>query len=312
MYKACAEGKDPFQDGVLPGPTKAKIAEVTTSTVATLSRTQKASDGATKMVIRLHDDRFVETVLIPTEDRTTVCVSSQVGCGRGCMFCRTATMGMVRNLGADEIVSQVVVGIRLAGERKMPPVRNVVFMGMGEPLDNLKAVQRSLEIMTDNAALGIAPKHVTVSTVGTTKRAIQNAAALPGHLAWSLQSAVDEDRNGLIPTNKMTVEAMAKVFVSALKDKNEPLFVEVVLIHRLNDDLDSADAIAKLFEDCGVEIRVNLIGMNPVGEDGFLPSPPEQIEAFQARIRERGLFCSVRKPRGQDKFAACGQLAVVD
>src|SRR5262249_42588434 len=149
---------------------------------------------------------------IPGRARSTVCVSSQVGCARGCAFCLTATMGLVRSLGAGEIVAQVVLAARRIREAGLPPLRNVVYMGMGEPLDNLEAVAQSLRVLTDPYGLGLAPRHISVSTVGTSPRAIWEARHLGAHLAWSVHAADDGLRRRLVPTTRHPMSALRDAF----------------------------------------------------------------------------------------------------
>ncbi len=306
VYRAIAEGQDPFE--ALTSGARRRLAAACSPTVAEVRACYPSSDGTLKLLLGFEDGRAVECVLIVGEDRTTACLSTQVGCARGCTFCRTATMGLVRNLSCAEIVAQVQVGLREVRDRSMPPLRNLVYMGMGEPLDNLDAVARSLAIITSGVGLGFGPRHVTVSSVGTTRRAIAAAAALPARLAWSLHAADDELRRTLVPTARRTVAELAADFYTAVDGTS--LFVEVVLLDGVNDDDRAADAIVALFEGAPCEVRVNLLPMNPI-DDAARGRPSGRADAFRDRLRRAGLFCMVRRPRGAERLAACGQLAVL-
>lgn len=309
VYRLIAEGGDPFEAGRLTPGAARRLHEHCVPTDLHVEHVSVASDRTTKMLLRLADRRAVEMVAIPTDDRTTLCVSSQVGCARGCDFCLTATMGLVRNMSCDEIVAQVQQGIRIAREHDLPGVQNVVYMGMGEPLDNLENVARSVDILTDHIGFGIAPRKVTVSTVGTHRSAILTAAKLPSRLAWSLHAADDEVRTRLIPTAKASVFDLRQWFEEALDAR--PLFVEIVLIDGVNDHADAADAVIRLFEGFRSEVRVNLLPLNSIARDDLRPSPGFIVEAFRDHLRAAGMFCMVRRSRGEDRNAACGQLAVV-
>jgi 23S rRNA (adenine2503-C2)-methyltransferase len=259
-----------------------------------------SADGTQKLALRLTDGLEVETVLIPTGRRTTVCVSTQVGCARACVFCVTATMGRVRDLIAAEIVDQVLLARSEARAAALPPVTNVVLMGMGEPLDNLEATRRAVDIITHPRALGLAPGRVTLSTVGTSPRAIRALAGMRAELAWSVHAAGDELRRRLVPTTRHTMVELRDAF----RDLARPLFVEVALIDGVNDGEGEARALAELLAPLE-EVRINLLPLNH-GRDGL--SPSGRGARFQEILRGSGYFCMVRKARGADANAACGQL----
>ncbi len=258
-----------------------------------------ASDGTTKLLLALDDGALIESVLIPERSRTTLCLSTQVGCIRGCTFCLTATMNLVRNLELHEIVGQLFVAL---AER---PIRNVVFMGMGEPLDNAKAVRASLDILHDGFQIG--PRHITVSTVAPTPKAVRSLADWPAQLAWSLHAADDELRKRLIPTARHSVAELCDAFAE-VSEERDALFVEVTLIDGVNDRPEHADAIASLFADFPAEVRINLLPMNPIGSD---LQASTNAAAFQQRLRDAGYLCLLRRSRGSDERAACGQLATL-
>lgn len=307
-------GEDPFAEGALPKGALQRLADHTAKTEATVTEVDEAQDGTLKTVVSFRDERRVEMVLIPSAERTTLCISSQVGCKRGCRFCLTATMGLKSNLAADEIAAQVVIARRIAREKQLPRLKNLVLMGMGEPLDNLENVEKALALITAENGLGIGHNHVTVSTVAPSPEAVKQAKNLPAHLAWSLHAADRELRKKLIPTAKHSVEALRDAFAEALQ--NKPLFVEVTLIHGVNDQPEHAAAIATLFDGFPSEVRVNLLPMNRIADAPspveWSPSTPENVEAFKNHLTERGLRTMVRRARGADRRAACGQLVVVD
>lgn len=308
VFRVLAEGGDPFSSEKLSEKARQRLAKALSPTPSTIIKTSIATDKTTKLLTQLHDGKCIETVLIPSQSRTTICVSSQIGCARACDFCLTATMGLVRNLRCDEIVAQVISGILIAKKEGLPNVRNVVYMGMGEPLDNLEEVGRSLEILCDNRALGFGPRHVTVSTVGTHQKAIESAAKWPVQLAWSMHAADDVVRSSLIPTAKQSVASLRDCFLNA--QPKRPLFVECCLMDGINDRDRDIAACVDLFSDLAQEIRFNLLPLNSIGRDDLRPSAPDRVAHFRDELRRAGHFCMIRKSRGQDQAAACGQLVV--
>ncbi len=264
-----------------------------------------AGDGTTKLLLALADGARIESVLIPGRTRTTLCVSTQVGCVRGCTFCLTATMGLARNLEPHEIAAQLWVALQAAEQ----PIRNVVFMGMGEPLDNAAAVRTALDVLVDGFRIG--PRHITVSTVAPTPKAVAQLEGWPAQIAWSLHAADDVVRRRLIPTARHDVAALRDAFAAVSRARGSALFVEVALIEGVNDRVEHADAIARLFADFPTEVRINLLPMNPIGDKGLGTSPPADVAAFQARLMASGYLCLVRRARGADERAACGQLVTL-
>ena len=264
-----------------------------------------------KLVCRLADGREIELVLIPMgggpEDggHATVCVSSQVGCKMGCRFCHTATMGLIRHLSAGEIVAQVLVAAQAGGVRP----RNVVFMGMGEPLDNLDAVAQAVRVMTDVNGLGLAHRHVTVSTVGR----VDQLARLPAlgltrvNLAVSLTAADDALRSELMPVNRVHDLAQLKAALLAHPlAADRRILVSYVLMEGVND----GDAqIADLVRWCtGLRVLVNLIPFNPIPSRPERPSAPERIEHIRLLLTAAGVPVRLRRTKGDGVMAACGQL----
>ena len=271
-----------------------------------LTQRQEAPDGTTKVALAL-GAATVETVLIPAEDRTTVCVSSQAGCTRHCRFCATATLGFSRNLTAGEIVLQYAVARADAPPER--PARNVVFMGMGEPMDNLDEVLTAVQVLTEEAAPRLSSSHVTVSTSGVLpemKRFLKESRA---HLALSLNATTDEQRERLMPHNRVWPIA---ALLGALREdqalgSGRRYFIEYVLWHDVNDSDEDARRLAALLT--GLPAHVNLIPHNAYEGSALSAPSDERVLAFQSRLQETGLRCLVRWPRGRQIAAACGQLA---
>lgn len=300
-------GRDPFETLEI-GPRRRLLA-VCRKPEVTVDAVRRAEDGTTKLRLRLADGARIELVLIPERARTTLCISTQVGCVRGCTFCLTSTMGLVRNLDCEEILHQVVEGRRQVERLGLPALRNVVFMGMGEPLDNHREVQRALTILTDNEGLGLGARHVTVSTVGPSPAAVAKTRGWPGQLAWSLHAARPEVRKRLIPTARFAPAELLEAFILRLgASRRRTLFVEIALIDGVNDSRADVEAAAALFAGSGLEIRFNLLPMNPGNALGLETS--RRAKEFKDGLAAHGYFCSIRRPRGQAESAACGQLVV--
>jgi 23S rRNA (adenine2503-C2)-methyltransferase len=262
---------------------------------------QLSADGTQKFLFRLHDGQAVETVAIPEEGRLTLCISSQAGCALKCSFCATGVMGFARNLTPSEIAGQVRE-LRLLD----PPLvaTNIVFMGMGEPLMNWKAVGPTLTILNDPLGFGIGARHITVSTVGVLP-GIVALAARPEQfrLALSIHAPTDELRAQLMPIN--TKYPLAEVIDAARRFDRRVTF-EYVMLGGVNDGDEQAHRLAALARDC--RAFVNLIPLHPGGAAGFVPTSPQRIAAFARRVREKGVEVAIRKSRGVDIAAACGQL----
>ncbi len=271
-----------------------------------LADERRAPDGTTKLALTL-GTATVETVLIPGKGRSTVCVSSQAGCTQRCGFCATATLGFTRALTAGEIVLQYAIA--RAAAPPDAPARNVVFMGMGEPMDNLDAVLAAVRILTEEGLPGLAASHVTVSTSGVLpgmKRFLKESAA---HLALSLNATTDAQREALMPQNRSWPIAR---LLGALREDHERgsgrrYFIEYVLWDGVNDSDADADRLVGLLRD--LPAHVNLIPHNPYDASPLRPPPDARVLAFQDRVHRGGVRCLVRWPRGQEIAAACGQLA---
>ena len=273
-----------------------------------IARRDISEDGTEKFLIGLQDGRQVESVFIPRTPHDTFCVSTQVGCAMGCAFCLTATMGLVRNLTAGEIVGQVRV---LAGALDLREARfNIVFMGMGEPLHNYDATMAAVRILADEHGFAVHPRRITVSTVGLVP-AIERLAGedVMPRLAVSLHAPTDEQRAALVPVNRKypiadIIEACRR-FPPARRGR---ITFEYVLLAGVNDSRDDARYLAALLQ--GLHVKVNLIPLNPAAGIPFERPSDERIDAFGRTLAERGITVMVRKSRGRDIRAACGQLAV--
>jgi 23S rRNA (adenine2503-C2)-methyltransferase len=268
-----------------------------------LATRQSSSDGTEKFLFRLDDGEFIETVAIPEGSRLTLCISSQAGCALQCAFCATGAMGFTRNLQMFEIAGQV-------REMKLldPPkaVTNVVFMGMGEPLMNWRAVDPTLTVLNSPAGLGIGARHITVSTVGVLPGIVAlGERAEQFRLAISIHAPNDELRQSLMPIN--TKYPLASV-IDAAKVFDRRVTFEYVMLGGINDGVEQVAELADLAREC--RAFVNLIPLHPGGAGNFTPSSAEQIHWFARRLRVAGVEVAVRKSRGMDIAAACGQLRV--
>lgn len=271
-----------------------------------------SGDGSTKLVLEARDGKRFEAVHMPRatkNPRTTLCLSSQVGCAMGCTFCATGTMGIVRNLTAGEIVGQVLVLMRALGPLDGQRV-NLVFMGMGEPLHNLAHVARAIRVLCDPAGLGLSERRVTVSTSGLVP-GIEKLAALPVRplLAVSLNATTDEARSKVMPVNRAFPLARLKQALLAwpLRPK-ERITLEYVLLLGENDSDDDARRIAELTR--GLSCHVNLIPMNEHGASAFRRPDEERVLRFGKRLVDEGVLVTIRNSRGRDVGAACGQLVL--
>ncbi|GLU42560.1 23S rRNA (adenine(2503)-C(2))-methyltransferase RlmN [Allomuricauda sp. NBRC 101325] len=270
---------------------------------------QRSSDGTIKNAVRLHDGLIVESVLIPTDTRTTACVSSQVGCSLDCRFCATARLKRMRNLNPDEIYDQVVAidnESRLYFDR---PLSNIVFMGMGEPLMNYNNVLKAIDKITSPEGLGMSPKRIVVSTSGVPKIIKKMAdEEVKFGLAVSLHSAIDEVRTSIMPFNatfplKDLREAL-EYWYSKTKNK---ITYEYVVWKGINDTQEAVDALVKFCK--FAPSKVNLIEYNPIDDGEFQQASEKAVELYKNTLERNGITVTVRRSRGKDIDAACGQLA---
>lgn len=270
-----------------------------------------AADGTEKLLLRLHDGNTVECVLIPEGERTTLCVSTQVGCPVACLFCASGMAGVQRNLARGEIIEQVLHAADLLPAGRQ--LTNLVVMGMGEPMLNLDALLPALQRIHDPLGIGMGARRITVSTSGYPRQMQRFAAADPSYnLAVSLHAADDELRRRLVPTARHPVREITAAAQAYFGHKGREVTYEVVLLEGLNDRPEDALALVELLGTA--PCTVNLIPWNPVAEiaskhDLHRPSPV-RVDAFAASLRRGGLKVTVRRQRGSDRSAACGQLRV--
>ena len=290
----------------LPKDFREALAERAEIAVPEIERRTPSQDGSQKLVLILADGARVQSVLMPDEDRLTLCVSTQVGCGFACAFCFTGTMGLQRNLSAGEIVGQVLAARATLAEGTR--ITHVVYMGMGEPLANYAATVKSLRLLTDPHALAFSPRRITVSTVGLVS-GIEKLAKedLKVNLAISLHATSNAIRDRIMPVNKgFAIEellAACRRFPVAFRQR---ITFEYVLLDGVNDAAEDARRLVRLLK--GIRAKVNLIPFNDWEGSGFGRPPLPRILAFQSILLEHGVRATVRWSKGEDIGAACGQL----
>lgn len=299
----------------LPKEFRSKLTERATVSTLKLESRHLSTDGTRRYLFKTRDNLPVETVFIPEERRDTICFSSQSGCPLQCTFCLTAQLGLLRNLTAGEIVEQIIFALNDAyGEgAKTPRGTNLVGMGAGEPFLNFENLIKAFRIIEDAGGLHIAPKRITVSTAGVVPR-IRELATIPDrpHLAISLAAPTDELRNELMPINTKwplaELLAACKEFEKSLK-RGERFTFEYVMLDGVNDSDEHARQLANLVNRYSLHAKVNLIPHNPAEPLPYQPSTEGRVEAFRQILESKGVRAFVRKPRGRDILAACGQLA---
>ena len=263
---------------------------------------QRSVDGTIKYLYAAGEGHFVESVYIPTEDRATLCVSSQVGCKMNCLFCMTGKQGFSANLTANQILNQ----IQSLPERES--LTNLVFMGMGEPLDNVNELFKVLEILTAPWGYGWSPKRITVSTVGAMKGLRRFLKESECHLAFSLHSPYPEERLSLMPVEKaFPAQEVIDLIRHYDFTHQRRVSFEYIVFKGLNDDLKHADALARLLRQ--IPCRVNLIRFHAIPNVPLQTSDMARMEAFRDRLNAKGVVCTIRVSRGEDIFAACGMLS---
>ncbi|WP_343487649.1 23S rRNA (adenine(2503)-C(2))-methyltransferase RlmN [Allomuricauda sp. d1] len=270
---------------------------------------QRSNDGTIKNAVKLHDGLIVESVLIPTETRTTACVSSQVGCSLDCKFCATARLKRMRNLNPDEIYDQVVSIDRQSRLYFDRPLSNIVFMGMGEPLMNYNNVLKAIEKITSKEGLGMSPKRITVSTSGVPKMIKKMAdEAVKFNLAVSLHSAIDETRTSIMPFNAtFPLHDLREALQYWYQKTKNRITYEYVVWQGINDTKKDVEALVKFCR--FAPSKVNLIEYNPIDDGQFQQASDAAITMYQNILEENGITVTVRRSRGKDIDAACGQLA---
>lgn len=312
LYKKYADGFSEMTN--LPDALRYELEEDYDFCPITLDLKQVSSDGSEKWRFKTFDNEVIETALVLMKEAEesqsaewTICVSSQVGCKIGCAFCATGKGGFVRNLSAGEIVSQVLLAKKLKGIKPTKGV-NIVFMGMGEPLDNLNEVIKSIKIITDEKGLALSPKRITISTSGIAgKIESLGNANLGVNLAISLHAVDNDTRDILVPLNKAyNIETILDAVRNFPSDARKKTLFEYLLLGGINDDEKSAKTLVKLLN--GIDAKINLINFNAHENSEFKRSSEENTKKFAKILQEKGIICTIRASRGADIDAACGQL----
>ena len=270
---------------------------------------QISQDGTIKSGFKLHDGHLIEGVLIPADDRMTACVSSQVGCSLTCKFCATGKLDRIRNLDASEIYDQVVMIRNQAMSTYNTPLTNIVYMGMGEPLLNYANMMRSVELITADYGLGMAAKRITVSTAGIGKMIRKlGDDEVRFNLALSLHAANDNKRNQIMPINEHnSLNELADALKYFYHKTESRVTFEYIVFNGFNDEIQDAKELAEFCKH--VPCKVNLIEYNPIEAGGFQNAKEDKIEAFSRYLENRNIIVNIRRSRGKDIDAACGQLA---
>lgn len=289
---------------------RAKLADNFSFPALSVDATQYSADGTVKSRFRTHDGHLVEGVLIPTEDRKTACVSSQIGCSLSCKFCATGYMDRKRNLDFDEIYDEVVL-INQQSERVYEKkLTNIVFMGMGEPLLNYRNVLKSIERITSPDGLGMSPRRITVSTAGVAKQIKQlGDDNVRFKLALSLHAANDKKRNEIMPINESNnLEALIEALNYFYKKTENEITFEYILFNNFNDSLKDADELIKIYRQVPADL-VNIIEYNPIDMATFRKPDEKVTNSFMEYLEKHRVNARLRRSRGKDIDAACGQLA---
>ena len=283
------------------------------SQAATMSRfddylIERSRDGAVKFAFRLADGHLIESVMIPEEDRNTLCVSSQVGCAMGCSFCLTGTIGFRRNLSTAEIVNQVCAVRDWALAHGQRPLTNLVFMGMGEPLANLDNLIDAISIFTEQRGLDFSNRRITVSTCGLVPQMRILGERTDVNLAVSLHAVDDTVRSRLMPINRRyPLDELIEACRTYRQKRRKRIMFEYTLLEGVNDADSDAEKLAELLHD--VPCKINLLAVNPTGDPRFRSPKEARVLQFQKILRDRGFTVFIRQSRGEDIAAACGQLA---
>jgi len=293
----------------LPKTFRSHLAERTVLRPLTLVEEQRSQDGTVKCAFKTWDGHVVEGVLIPTPTRLTACISSQIGCSLTCSFCATGKLKRIRNLDAQEIYDQVVLIDVLARKYYQQGLTNIVYMGMGEPLLNYANTLRSAERISSEDGLGMSPRRITVSTAGIAKmiRKLADDGAR-FNLALSLHAANDAKRDRIMPINEQnSLTELKDALRYYTRTTGKDVTFEYILLRSFNDSLADAQELVKYASD--VHAKVNLIEYNPIDAGGFGRTDAQDAEAFQQHLDKKGIIARIRRSRGRDIDAACGQLA---
>ena len=289
----------------LPKNLRAVLQEHFTLSLLDCVKREVSKDGTIKYLFRMEDEETIETVLIPTAKRKTICVSTQIGCAMACIFCNSGLLGLKRNLETSEILAQLL-GVMQA--EKDVRISHIVFMGIGEPLHNYDNLIRAIDVINDPSAFGIGARRITISTSGLVKGIDKLAEyGKQVELAISLHASNDEKRTALMPINKrFPLAVLMKTCRNYVDKTGRQLTFEYVMLKDVNDSLEDARALAKLLR--GLCAKVNLIPYNTMSEERFQCSSMEQMKLFQSNLEGLGVVAPLRIPRGRDIAAACGQL----
>ncbi len=306
LYRPGIVGFDQMTD--LPVGFRQRLATIASIELPAVAEVKESRDGTRKFAFRLADGAVVESVLIPEEDRQTLCISTQVGCAMGCRFCMTGRMGFIRNLRPAEIVGQVSVVRNQLAREEAPPLTNLVFMGMGEPLANLDHCLAAIAILTDQRGLDFSPRRLTVSTSGLAPRIGALGRHAKINLAISLHAPNDAIRDRLMPINRTyPIETLLAACRDFPLPRRKRIMIEYILIGGVNDADEHARELARLLR--GLPVKINLLPYNPVEGIDFQPPAPDRVARFQDILWQSGYTVLVRQSRGGDIDAACGQLA---
>ena len=294
----------------LPKLLREKLKENYSINHIVIDQSQFSSDRTIKNTFRLYDGNIIEGVLIPATERMTACVSSQVGCSLSCKFCATGYMDRKRNLNPDEIYDQVVLIDKQSKENYQIPLTNIVYMGMGEPLLNYANVMKSIERITAEDGLNMAAKRITVSTAGIAKMIKKlGDDQVRFNLALSLHAANDAKRNEIMPINEQnSLEALADALKYYYAKTKNPVTYEYIVFDGFNDGLEDAIELARFCRH--IPCKVNIIEYNPISFADFKNADIDKIDAFAEYLKKQGITTNIRRSRGKDIDAACGQLAV--
>ncbi len=307
IWKKAARSFDAM--GNVPKTTREWLSEKFSLQIVTTAEAQYSSDRTIKSSFQLHDNNLVEGVLIPTRERVTACVSSQVGCSLTCSFCATGYMDRKRNLESFEIYDQVVLIRDQAQEKYGQALTNIVYMGMGEPLLNYANVLKSIEQITSPEGLGMSPRRITVSTAGIAKM-IQKLGddQVKFNLALSLHAANDTKRNQIMPINESNTLDVLKAALLYFFDKTgNEITLEYIVFNKFNDTLEDARELYEFAK--GIPCKINLIEYNPIAQSSFVNAEADAIAKFSAYLESKRMIVNIRRSRGRDIDAACGQLA---
>ena len=290
----------------LAAPLRGQLAAAFDISRLEILRRVESRDGTVKFLFGLGDGQSIESVLIPETKRLTLCISTQVGCGFGCAFCATAVLGLKRSLKSSEILDQILEVARTQDDNRR--ITHVVLMGMGEPLANYAQTARALSVMSDTSwGLGFSPRRITLSTVGLIPQVQRLMAETRVNLAVSLHAPTDELRNRLMPVNrKYSLQQLMACCRALPIPRRKRITFEYVLLHGVNDSEQDALKLCELLQ--GLRCKVNLIPFNPHPGSAFRRPAAEAVERFQKVLHERSIQINVRRPRGDDIQAACGQL----